>query len=141
MINFKNKIGSKYTPKRTKLHHFKKISRGACPRTPAQHMSLCDMQVSKSEKILGPPSQIVGTSLPRIGACPTFSLENHNYCYTDRQIGGIFATFSAFKPAIVRLVGVFFSPYVMAFLQFYSFCWRPVCLAGAVANVTDSEPM
>ena len=23
-----------YTPKRTKLHHFKKISRGACPRAP-----------------------------------------------------------------------------------------------------------
>ena len=30
----KIKIGSKYTPKRTKLHHLKKIIRGACPRAP-----------------------------------------------------------------------------------------------------------
>ena len=38
-----------YTPKHTKLHHFKKFSRGggggACPRTMP-----CDMQISKSQK-------------------------------------------------------------------------------------------
>ena len=36
MLFFKHKIWSKYTPKRTKLHHLKKFSRGggACPRTP-----------------------------------------------------------------------------------------------------------
>ena len=30
----KDKIGSKDTPKRTKLHHFKNFLGGACPRTP-----------------------------------------------------------------------------------------------------------
>ena len=36
----------------TKLHHFKKISRGHAPEPPYQS----DMQISKSEKkILGPP--------------------------------------------------------------------------------------
>ena len=31
---FLYKILAKYSPKRTKLHHFLKFSRGACPRTP-----------------------------------------------------------------------------------------------------------
>ena len=47
---FKDKIGSKYTPKRTKLHHFKKISRGggACPQIPLEKRMAS--QISKSEK-------------------------------------------------------------------------------------------
>ena len=61
---FKDKIWSKYTPKRTKLHHFKKFSRGSMPPNPPskahgfamRSMSLRDMQISKSEKkILAPP--------------------------------------------------------------------------------------
>ena len=31
---FFDKIAAKYTPKRTKLHHFKKISRGSIPPPP-----------------------------------------------------------------------------------------------------------
>ena len=71
----KDKIRSKYTLKRTKLHRFKKISRGSMPPNPPSNahgfamrsMSLRDMQIPKSEKkILGPPpSQILGTPLSR----------------------------------------------------------------------------
>ena len=57
MKNFKDKIGSKYTPKRTKLHHLKKILGGACPRTPlakriASPCAACRFatQISKSDK-------------------------------------------------------------------------------------------
>ena len=52
---FKVKIRSKYTPKRTKLHHFKKNSRWrACPRTPlANRMA----STCKSEKINSTPLQ------------------------------------------------------------------------------------
>ena len=61
----KDKIRSKYTPKRTKLHHFKK----KFPNPPSKahgfalrSMSLRDMQISKSEKkFLGPPCQILAT--------------------------------------------------------------------------------
>ena len=61
---FEAKIRSKYTPKRTKLHHLKKISRGGMPPNPPskvhgfamRSMSLRDMQISKSgKKFLGPP--------------------------------------------------------------------------------------
>ena len=64
MKKFKNKIGSKYTPKRTKLHHFRNFSRRVLPpNTPSKahgfamrSMSLCDMQISKSrKKFLVPP--------------------------------------------------------------------------------------
>ena len=68
-----DKIWSKYTLKRTKLHRFKKFSRGSMPPNPPSNahgfamrsMSLRDMQIPKSEKkILGPPpSQILGTPL------------------------------------------------------------------------------
>ena len=60
----KDKIWSKYTLKRTKLHRFKKFSRGGMPPNPPSNahgfamrsMSLRDMQIPKSEKkILGPP--------------------------------------------------------------------------------------
>ena len=60
----KDKIWSKYTLKRTKLHHFKKFSRGSMPPNPPSNahgfamrsMSLRDMQIPKSgKKILGPP--------------------------------------------------------------------------------------
>ena len=68
----KDKIWSKYMPKHTKLHHFKKFSLGGMPPNPPSKahgfamriMSLRDMQISKSEKkILGPPCQILGTPL------------------------------------------------------------------------------
>ena len=69
----KDKIWSKYTLKRTKLHRFKKISRGSMPPNPPSNahgfamrsMSLRDMQIPKSEKINSwpPPSQILGTPL------------------------------------------------------------------------------
>ena len=69
----KNKIWSKYTLKRTKLHHLKKISRGSMPPNPPNNahgfamrsMSLRDMQIPKSEekKFLAPPFQILGTPL------------------------------------------------------------------------------
>ena len=59
----KDKIRSKYTLKRTKLHRFKKISRGSMPPNPpsnahgfAMHsMSLRDMQIPKSEKKISWP--------------------------------------------------------------------------------------
>ena len=46
MKNFKDKIGSKYTTKRTKLQHFKKIS----PEPPYQSAWLCHAQIFKYEK-------------------------------------------------------------------------------------------
>ena len=60
----KDKIWSKYTLKRTKLHCFKKFSRGSMPSNPPSNahgfamrsMSLRDMQIPKSEKkFLAPP--------------------------------------------------------------------------------------
>ena len=70
----RDKIWSKYTLKRTKLHHLKKISRGSMPPNPPNNvhgfamrsMSLRDMQIPKSEekKFLAPPFQILGTPLP-----------------------------------------------------------------------------
>ena len=45
--NFKDKIGSKYTPKITKLHHFKK-NFGSMPPNPLTKR--IDMHVFKSEK-------------------------------------------------------------------------------------------
>ena len=72
----KDKIGSKYTLKRTKLHHFKKFSRGNMPPNPPSNahgfamrsMSLRDMQIPKSEKknFLAPP-------LPNPGDAPALS--------------------------------------------------------------------
>ena len=38
---FLYKILAKYSPKRTKLHHFKKILGGACPRNPLANAWLC----------------------------------------------------------------------------------------------------
>ena len=54
----KDKISSKYTLKRTKLHRFKKFSRGSMLPNPPNNahgeamrsMSLRDMQIPKSEK-------------------------------------------------------------------------------------------
>ena len=54
----KEKIYSKYTLKRTKLHRFKKFSRESMPPKPPSNahgeamrsMSLRDMQIPKSEK-------------------------------------------------------------------------------------------
>ena len=58
---------SKYTPKRTKWHHFKQFSLGGMPPNPPskahgfamRSMSLRDMQISKSEKknFLAPPAK------------------------------------------------------------------------------------
>ena len=69
----KDKIWSKYTLKRTKLHRLKKFSRGSMPPNPPSNahgfamrsMSLRDMQIPKSEKKISwpPPSQILGTPL------------------------------------------------------------------------------
>ena len=60
----KDKIWSKYTLKRTKLHSFKKTSRGSMPPNPPSNS---DMQIPKSEekKFLAPPPppQILGTPL------------------------------------------------------------------------------
>ena len=57
MINFKDKIGSNYNPKPTKLHHLKKCLGGHAPELPSKahgfamrSMALCDMQISSSEK-------------------------------------------------------------------------------------------
>ena len=79
----KYKIWSKYTLKRTKLHCFKKISRGGVPPNPPSNahgfamrsMSLRDMQIRKSEKkkFLAPP-------LPNPGDAPVFivyAVSNH----------------------------------------------------------------
>ena len=69
---FEDKISSKYTPKRTKLHHLKFFWGGMPPNPPSKahgfamrSMSLRDMQSSKSEKNIScpPPSQILGTPL------------------------------------------------------------------------------
>ena len=59
----KDKIWSKYTLKRTKLHSFKKFSRGSMPPNPPSNahgfamrsMSLRDMQTPKSEKKISWP--------------------------------------------------------------------------------------
>ena len=59
----KDKIWSKYTLKRTKLHRFKKFSRGSMPPNPPSNahgfamrsMSLRDMQIPKSEKKISWP--------------------------------------------------------------------------------------
>ena len=62
---FKDKILSKYTPKRTKLHHFKKISRGSMPPNPpstAHGFATCKFPNLK-KMFLAPPSQIPGTPL------------------------------------------------------------------------------
>ena len=51
----KDKISSKYTLKRTKMHRFKNFSRGNMPPNPPSNAH-GDMQIPKSEKkILGPP--------------------------------------------------------------------------------------
>ena len=53
----KYKIRSKYTLKRTKLHHFKKFSRGSMPPNPpsnAHGFATCKFSNLK-KKILGPP--------------------------------------------------------------------------------------
>ena len=69
---FKDKIKSKYTPKRTKSHDLKKIlGGGGIPPNPPNKahdfamcsMSLRDMQISKSEINFPPPSQILATPL------------------------------------------------------------------------------
>ena len=69
----KDKIWSKYTLKRTKLHRLKKFLGGACPRTPlamrmASPCAACRFATCKfpnlKKKFLGPPpSQILGTPL------------------------------------------------------------------------------
>ena len=69
----KAKICSKYTLKRTKLHRFKKFSRGSMPPNPPSNahgfamrsMSLRDMQIPKSEKIISWPPP-----LPNPGDAP-----------------------------------------------------------------------
>ena len=44
-VNFFDKIAAKYTPKRTKLHHFFfNFLGGACPRTPLTNAWLCHAQ-------------------------------------------------------------------------------------------------
>ena len=67
MLLFRNFLKSKFDPnihqKRTKLHHFKKFSRGNRPPNPPgkpngfamRGMSLNDMQISKSQKIISCP--------------------------------------------------------------------------------------
>ena len=52
--NFKDKIGSKYTPK---LHHLKKtLGGGACPRTPlAKRMASPCKFLNLKKKLLPPP--------------------------------------------------------------------------------------
>ena len=57
MKNFKDKIESKYTPKRTKLHHFKKNSHGGMPPNPpskAHGFATCKFPNLK-KKICPPP--------------------------------------------------------------------------------------
>ena len=65
---FKDKIWSKYTPKRTKLHHFKKISRGSMPPNPPSkaHGFAPGKCPHFSKNILNPPpprNEILDTSL------------------------------------------------------------------------------
>ena len=63
MINFEDKIGSKYTPKRTKLYHFKNIYRGSMPPNPPSkaHGFNCHAQLKRHanfqivKKFLAPP--------------------------------------------------------------------------------------
>ena len=69
----KNKIWSKYTLKRTKLHHLKKFLGGACPRTPltmrmaspcaACRFATCKFPNLKKKNSWPPPFQILGTPL------------------------------------------------------------------------------
>ena len=54
MVIFEKKIKSKYTLKRTKLHRFKKFSRGSMPPNPPSNAH--GEQIRKSgKKILAPP--------------------------------------------------------------------------------------
>ena len=84
----KDKILSKYTLKRTKLHRFKNFSRGSIPPNPPSNahgfamrsMSLRDMQIPKSEKkILAPP-------LPNPGGAPVDECSNDIKMYKELHI-------------------------------------------------------
>ena len=91
----KDKIWSKYTLKRTKLHRFKKFSRGSMPPNPPRNahgfamrsMSLRDMQIPKSEKKNSwpPPSQILGTPLVRIALIIELTF-NIYFAYTQSRV-------------------------------------------------------
>ena len=62
----KDKIWSKYTLKRTKLHRFKKFSRGSMPPNPpsnAHGFATCKFPNLKKKFLGPPPSQILGTPL------------------------------------------------------------------------------
>ena len=73
MKKIKTKSDQKYTLKRTKLHRFKKFSRGGMPPNPPSNahgfamrsMSLRDMQIPKSEKKISWPPP-----LPNPGDAP-----------------------------------------------------------------------
>ena len=91
----KYKIVSKYTLKRTKLHRFKKFSRGSMPPNPpsnahsfAMHsMSLRDMQILKFEKKNSWPPP-----LPNPGDAPVYySIYKHEliYIHNERIFHGI----------------------------------------------------
>ena len=72
----KGKIWSKYTLKRTKLHRFKKNSRGSMPSNPPSNAHGRDMQIPKSEKInYWPPP------LPNPGDAPV-----HQYINTVEKM-------------------------------------------------------
>ena len=60
---FKVKISSKYTPKRTKLHHLKKFSRGNIPPNPLAQRMAFKFPNLKIQLSPPPPPQILGTLL------------------------------------------------------------------------------
>ena len=68
---FKDKISSKCTPKRTKLHHFKKFCRGSMPPNPPKKphgFATCNFPNLKKKYSSSPPP------LPNPGDAPDNSL-------------------------------------------------------------------
>ena len=77
MKKIKDKIGSKYTPKRSKLHHLKKFLGGAC--TTCTTCAACRLATCKfpnlKKKFLAPLSQILATPLYSIATLSNVTLK------------------------------------------------------------------
>ena len=66
--NFFDKIAAKYTPKRTKLHHFLKFSPGSMPPNPPNKrvaLPRPTWRFALSEIRLNPPTEILNTLMLR----------------------------------------------------------------------------
>ena len=61
------------TPKRTKLHHFKNISRGMSPNFSSNAHGFATCKLPNLKKIIPPPCQILAT--------PLFSYMLQCWCY------------------------------------------------------------